>query len=1112
MILPALNSSAGWETQIAALKTLSTLAETDELCETLNDEALEKIFTGLSDGDSDVRAQVLKTLAVLAKKQRFHNKIKNAIQDTLPLLEDWAGTLEGWNFTVRRQALDTFAVFANYGIFVASDPEISSQLISMLTEGDTDTITRLLVILQDAGLFVQPSQVRRSLSASSTATRLEISAVTNSLGHPDWRIRVAGLRVLESLATDTKYDKVNFPAEDTIVQCLSDPVEEVQVAGLRTLLKFIDKDIFGGRSNVPKTVPDVISSLLRSESEDVRASALEVISDYIIQVEFYSTIEGLIPAIVQLLDRTDEDSHVAMLQTIYRLADTGQFFTHGAFVGAIRRIFPALLSDRSAAVRMAALQILPVISKHDVFGGIVADALEPLLKAVMRKDDGIGNAEEADDTFRIDVLRTLSDLAQNEIFSDKIQTRLSKSYALAAKGTWPARVAFLKLMSVLGTSAKDPLKRMVKQMIPDIRDALHDKENDEVRMAGVQLLSISVVEDISTKDSNSLLATLMTLLFDREEYVRSTARQTLSDLAKQDTFREAINEASPAILEALDQIETDTRLAALETCGALAQDVAFREIINRAAPQIIACLTDADDDVQIAAMMALSQLCREEAFWLVVSEAAPHVMSQLESNFWHIRRQVLRTLSIFAENDAFGDIMTGLLPKILEHIKDHDDDVRVEVLKMLLNLVQQNFYQASILGALKASGLTPLVDLTKDDFRRVRMAVIPLISKVVEVSEDVFHGTAGMVIAAMVELLLHDDEECVVALEALRTLVEQDVAYAKELSSKTSELIAALKPDDIKSGIPAAVLWTLAALVTQYRESVDQVVDAVSTLFSVIKDTEEPQFWDATAKVFVALVSLGSDPNDNVHKFVSSCVNAALDDSNRHARMLGLLVMESIQQGIAGFEVKDCKQSVLEWVDSPDLDVRLSAISVAASLDALDAPDRAKLHAATQKTWRELTDIANPSLVELEKLSKIADHADVFINEQSTDIISPLTAALKDESEEIALSCLGAIFKLASEYKFRATLVQVVPRITALLSNRKSDTQFRVGVLECLLKLANHPQFCVKIQGQASAIIPVLRDRDSKVRAAGLQVLSKLVQGGYFLHFEIDFNGSCRSW
>ncbi|KAF7333292.1 hypothetical protein MSAN_02424100 [Mycena sanguinolenta] len=1093
-ILPVLNSSSGWETQVAALDTLSTLAETNDLCEAMNDNALDMIFACLTDDDSDVRAQVLKTLAVLATKMRFHNKIKTAIGDMLPLLEDWSPTFAGWDFPVRRQALDTFTVFANHGIFVSSNHEVISHLISMLSEGNTETTTRLLVILStaaeaDAG-SLQPGQVQRSLSTRTTATTRELSAVTDSLRHQDWRVRVAGLKVLESLANDAKYNKVSFLAQETIAQCLSDAVEEVKVAGLRTLFKFVDKEIFEDRRNVPDTVPEIISSFLRSESEDVRISAIQIITTYATNDVFYPVINGVIPTIVQLLDRPDEDSHVAMLETICDLADTGKFTTDVPFVKAIRRIFPSLLSNQPTAVRMAALQILPIISGHDVFDEVVADTLEPLLKVVLRKEDVAGNVEEADDAFRIDVLKTLSDLAQNETLGGKIHTRLSKSYALAAKGSWPVRVAFLKLMSVLGTSAKDPLKRMVKQMIPDLSDALHDNENDEVRMAGVQLLSISVVEDISSKDFNSLLTTLVTLLFDREEDVRTTALQTLSDLAKQDAFREAINGVLPAILEALDQIETNTRVAALETCAALAQDIAFREIINRAAPQIIACVKDADDEVRVAAMVSLSQLSREEAFWIIVHEAAPHVMSQLESARWNIRLQALQTLSIFAENDAFGDTMNSFLPRILECMEDEDDDVRVEVLKMLLNLVQQNFYQASILGSFQASGLTPLIHMTSDGFRRARMAALPLIPKVIELGGDAFHDTAGIIMAAVIKVLSNDDEECLVALETLRTLVEEDVAYATALSPEILKLLAILKPDDLKSRIPTAVLLTLTALVTQDKESVNQVVAAVSTLFTVIKDTEEPQFWDATAKVFVALASLGSDPNDNVHKFVSSCVTSALDDSNRHSQHVSL----TVDVGITAFEVDDCRQITLEWVDLPDLDVRLSAIRVAASLNALETRDRDKLHVATQKTWRELTDITNSSEVGLEKLNKIADHVDVFIKVQFTDVIPPITAALKDQSDEIALSCLRAISRMASEYKFRATLVQVVPKITALLSNRKSDPSTRVGVLQYLLELANYPQFRVKIQEQVSEIIPVLKDRDSNVRAAGLQVLSKLVE------------------
>ncbi|KAJ6469964.1 armadillo-type protein, partial [Mycena sanguinolenta] len=135
-ILPALNSSAGWETQVAALKTLSTLAETDELCKTLNDDALDKIFAGLSDVDPDVCAQVLKTLEVLAAKKQFHTKIKTVVRNMLPLLEYW------WN--VRAKALDTLGVFAKHGILLASDEEIISHLISTASENDTDATAQNL--------------------------------------------------------------------------------------------------------------------------------------------------------------------------------------------------------------------------------------------------------------------------------------------------------------------------------------------------------------------------------------------------------------------------------------------------------------------------------------------------------------------------------------------------------------------------------------------------------------------------------------------------------------------------------------------------------------------------------------------------------------------------------------------------------------------------------------------------------------------------------------------------------------------------------------------------------------------------------------------------------
>ncbi|KAJ7724594.1 armadillo-type protein [Mycena olivaceomarginata] len=553
-ILAALNSSSGWETQIAALKTISTLAEIDGLCETLNDNVLDRIFTGLSDNDSDVRIQVLDTLTVLASKERLHDKIKTTVRNMLPLLEDC-------RWTVREKALDTFAVFAQYGIFLASDDDITSHIISTLSEGDNDISTRVLNILSIA-----------AKEGVAPVIHPEISLVTNSLSHQNWRVRVAGLQVLESLAD----------------------------------------------------------------------------------------------AIINLLDGPDEDSRVAMLQTVCRLANTEKFCTKDVFVKAIRHILPLLLSNRHAAVL--------------------------LLKVTARKEELAGTVEEVDEIFRTEVLKTLSDLAKNETFRGKIDIGLSGSYALATKdGSWPARVAFLKLMSVLGASAKDALKSTVKQMMPDINDTLHDNENNEVRMAGVKLLSISVVKEISPSEFNSLVPTLVTLLSDSEEEVRITALQTVSDLAKQDVFREAINGTLPALLEALKREEPNTRVAALRTCAALAQDAIFCDIVHRAAPKITACVKDdPDDDVQVAAMVTLSQLSREEAFRLPVSEAAPHVMSQLESRYWSVRLGALRTLSIFAENDAFGDIMNSFFPRIVECLKDSDDDVRAEAAKMLLSLVQHS--------------------------------------------------------------------------------------------------------------------------------------------------------------------------------------------------------------------------------------------------------------------------------------------------------------------------------------------------------------------------------------------------------------------------------------
>ncbi|KAJ6469873.1 armadillo-type protein [Mycena sanguinolenta] len=405
-ILEAIDNSSGWRTQVAALKTISTFAEIDGLFQTLNDNALEKVAAALSDYDDDVGVQALDTLSVLESTDRFRNKIKKAaVGNILPLLEDW-------RWSVRGKALDTLAVFAKHGVFLASDEEIVPHIISTLSEGDTDTSRRVLKILfnaanHDTGVEVSPEN------------NPEILVATNSLSHPNWHVRVAGLQVLESFAEDTNHKRSSFPGVDTIKQSLSDEFEEVKIAGLRTWFKLIEHEIFGDRSNAFDTVPAVISSLLRSDSEDIRISVTDVISTYINKATFHSVIEGLLPTIVDLLVDLDiqedsrDGSRVAMLKIVRGLAGTEKFWANEVFMkDVIRRILPSLLSER--AVRLAALQIVPVISKHAVFNEIVTDSLQTLLKPTARKEEEEADTlKEVDDKFRAEVLQTLSQLATN---------------------------------------------------------------------------------------------------------------------------------------------------------------------------------------------------------------------------------------------------------------------------------------------------------------------------------------------------------------------------------------------------------------------------------------------------------------------------------------------------------------------------------------------------------------------------------------------------------------------------------------------------------------------------------------------------------------------------
>ncbi|KAJ6453306.1 hypothetical protein C8R45DRAFT_945146 [Mycena sanguinolenta] len=168
---------------------------------------------------------------------------RGAVTDVLPELAVFAkhGPHNLSNF---RLGFDTYSA-----ILLASDGGIISHLISTGSENDTEASAQVLNIL--------------SITAKQgVGPVMQISVATNALSHLDRRIRVAGLRVLENLADDKKYKNINFPAKDMLVRCFSDEVEAVKLAGLRTLFKFIDQEIFGDRVAILDTFPEPIFSLL----------------------------------------------------------------------------------------------------------------------------------------------------------------------------------------------------------------------------------------------------------------------------------------------------------------------------------------------------------------------------------------------------------------------------------------------------------------------------------------------------------------------------------------------------------------------------------------------------------------------------------------------------------------------------------------------------------------------------------------------------------------------------------------------------------------------------------------------------------------------------------
>ncbi|KAJ6467273.1 armadillo-type protein, partial [Mycena sanguinolenta] len=498
-------------------------------------------------------------------------------------------------------------------------------------------------------------------------------------------------------------------------------------------------------------------------------------------------------------------------------------------------------------------------------------------------------------------------------------------------------------------------------------------------------------------------------------------------------------------------------------------------------------------------MITLGQLSQYDAFRLTIAGAASQVMSQLNSLDWGIRLQALRTLSAFAENDAFGDMISSFLQRIVECMKDDDDDVRVQVSKTLLSLVEHSAYRPSIRGALQDCGKSHVVDLASGPLKHVRMAALPLIQKVVEL--DAFPDSVQEIMATIVNHLSDgDDAQCIVVLETIRAVINA-ATYAKELTTHIDKLIGLLKHDGSNSTIPTTVLSTLSVLVRQDTESVDIVVQTMTTVFSDFEETAEPQFWDAATEVLLALADLGTGLDDKARNFVSSSVTSALTHSNWRARLLGLSVLGSLDREVFPFQFQTARPVVIKLVESADLDVRLSTIRVAGPLiDELDLDEEHMeiFRAAMQQSWRDIVvdmKSPNPSAVGFERLSELSDND--FFDGQFTDLIPLIVTALKGQHQPATwLHLLSKLAAARASYDFnlRNALVQVVPGMIAFLSNRKTDTQIRLEVLENLREFTEYRKLRAKIQEHVSVIILALKDRDSKVRVASLRVLLKLVQ------------------
>ncbi|KAF8179305.1 armadillo-type protein [Mycena galopus ATCC 62051] len=586
-------------------------------------------------------------------------------------------------------------------------------------------------------------------------------------------------------------------------------------------------------------------------------------------------------------------------------------------------------------------------------------------------------------------------------------------------------------MAILGAKIKDTLKNTVKDVTLAITDTLYDDENSEVRLAGLQILTMPVLKDMSTSDFNSLLPTLVTLLVDPEEDVRIAAIQTFLELAKQDMLREIIKGPLTTFFDTLTSDEPRTRVAALKTIGALAQDRAFSDIVKLGTSQIAACLQDDPDEaVRLAALQSFSQLSPADAFRTAVADAAPKIaeLTKMNGSSWSIRLQALETLSIFAQNGTFNE---------------------------------------------------------EQQSNEEKQANEP--------------DSTSKISSSISKCLSDDRNVCIAALDSIRTLIDHDPSYARNFTSKITEMIELLQANNSDSEMWAAMLQTLSVIITK-EDGVDAVVEAIPTLRPFLTNPKEKELRDGAVAVLVALARLGL-PDETISNVLSSCIVPTMMDDNPRVCSTGLDVFAGEHLGIRGHEITENEPRIHEMLTLRDLDVRLSAVHATIALGDLGESEEKQLLAAIKIAWPTIFARINGSISSVtafEKLGRLAADCvllvDVLSDEQFTDIVPSIVGAIKDQNRT-SIFGLHALLnsKLAANYTFCDGLVQVVPKMATSLLNKKNDTQ-TLGILENMLKLAQYPKLRSKIQEQVSAVVYVLKDRNPSIRTAGLKVLFKLVQ------------------